>query len=99
MKYVKSIEMCVGEFEINMPLLFPYGKCKIKIYEKQSGEYYGYSDIKIKSEGGDYSIIKSYGKTKDEVLNNLINVFVELNEKYPEGLEEHEIEYIEYPDF
>ena len=98
--YVQAIEKRVGEFEICMNSLFPYGKCRVKIFEKQNGEYYGYSDIRIKNtENNSYDDIKCYGKTIDEVLDKLIEKFTEMNEKYPEGLDEDDIMYLEWYEF
>lgn len=98
--YVQAIEKCVGEFEICISSLFPYGKCKVKIFEKQNGEYYGYSDIRIKNNANNaYDNIKCYGNTSDEVLDKLMEVFVKMNEKYPEGLDEDDIKYLEWYEF
>lgn len=97
---IGKVEKCVEEFEICMNSLFPYGKCKVKIFEKQNGEYYGYSDIRIKNtENNSYDDIKYYGKTIDEVLDKLIEKFTEMNEKYPEGLDVDDIKYLEWYEF
>ncbi|ENJ9654235.1 hypothetical protein CF065_07930 [Clostridium sporogenes] len=36
---IGSIEKCVGEFNIAETLKTPYGKFKVKVYERQNGGY------------------------------------------------------------
>lgn len=98
---VDSIEKCVGEFELWITDLLPYAKCKIKVYEKQDGKFYGYSNIQIKRKS-DHCFQKAvgYGSTLEEALSETRKKFVcMIHKDYPKGLEPEDIEYIEYPDF
>lgn len=44
-KYVGTIEKSVAEFQIWLHDILPYGKMKIKIYERQDHMFFGYTDI------------------------------------------------------
>lgn len=96
--YVDSIEKCVGEYDIRMMYLFPFVKCKVKIYKKQNGDMYGKLNIKIKN-GSTYEQITSFGRKKKEVLINMLDILIKLSEQYPDGLDENEIQYLNYWEF
>ena len=54
---IASIEKCVSEFDIMELIKTPYGKFKVKIYEKQNGEFCGYTNLKIRDEDGGFFVL------------------------------------------
>ncbi len=81
-KGIACIEKCVGEFNIGELLKTPYGKFKIKIYEKQNGKYAGYTNLQLKDEDGCPYAGVGHGETVEEALKDTIEYFLSMvNEK------------------
>ena len=107
LKNVSKIERCVGEYNIWMVGILPYGKMKVKIYEDNSGTFSGYTDINVKLRSDDNypESAVGFGKTQQEALSETIKNFNELlereypEEQFPEGLSGDYIEYTEPSDF
>lgn len=79
---IGSIEKCVGEFNIIETLKTPYGKFKIKIYERQNGRYVGYTNLQLKDEDGCAFPGVGHGETLEEALRDTIEYFLNMiNEK------------------
>lgn len=98
---IGAIEKCVGEFQILAYDILPYGKMKIKVYQRQDGMYYGYTDLKVrrKFDNSPEGAI-GYGSSVEEALEDTIKYFMEiLDEDYSDGITEEDIEYSEYSDF
>lgn len=98
---IGAIEKCVGEFQILAYDILPYGKMKIKVYQRQDGMYYGYTDLKVKRkfDNSPEGAI-GYGSSLEEALEDTIKYFMEiLDEDYSDGITKEDIEYSEYSDF
>lgn len=103
---VGSIEKCVGEFQILMQKILPFGKMKIKVYGSSNGIFTGYTDIRIirKYDDSPEGAV-GYGKTVDKALEDTINYFIKMveedysNNEYFQGLSEDNIVYSEYCNF
>ena len=103
---VSKIRKCVGEFEVWMHQILPYGKMKIKIHEEQNKTYTGKTDICIKRKfDGQAECAVGFGESIEEALEETIIWFKKMVEEdyptseYPMGLEAEHIEYSEYSDF
>mgnify|MGYP001076704952 CR=1 FL=1 len=75
---IGSIQKCVGEFNIAETIKTPYGKFKIKIYEKQNGKYVGYTNLQLKDEDGCAFPGVGYGETVEEALKDTIEYFLNM---------------------
>ncbi len=98
---VGKIEKTVAEFIIWMIDILPYAKMKVKIYENQSGEYTGITDLRIKRkfDGSPESVI-GYGSSIEEALEDTIKYFnTMLKEDGFDRLTEDNIENSESSDF
>lgn len=69
------IEKCVGEFNIWDVVNTPYGKYKIKIYERQNGKYIGYTNLQLKDEDGCPVSGVGHGETLEMALADTIQYF------------------------
>ncbi|CAM2898276.1 hypothetical protein HAHI6034_01820 [Hathewaya histolytica] len=79
---IGSIEKCVGEFNVAETLKTPYGKFKVKVYERQNGRYIGYTNLQLKDEDGCAFPGVGYGETVEEALKDTIEYFLNMiNEK------------------
>ena len=98
---VEKLEKLVGEYNVWMHTILPYGKMKVKIYQDQDSTYTGYTDIKIKRKiDGISEASIGYGKTQEEALKDTIRWFMQiLKEDYINGLTEKDIEYVDIYDF
>lgn len=98
---VGAIEKTVAEFTIWMVAILPYAKMKVKIYEGQSGNYTGMTDLRIKRkfDGSPESAI-GHGNSIEEALEDTIKYFNSMlkTDGFDE-LTEDDIEYSEYSDF
>ena len=77
-KGIGNIEKCVGEFNIFETLNTPYGKFKIKIYERKNGKYVGYTNLQIKDKDGCALAGVGHGETIDEALKDTIEYFLDM---------------------
>ncbi|AVQ47674.1 TPA: hypothetical protein LA742_003251 [Clostridium botulinum] len=75
---VGSIEKCVGEFNIAETLKTPYGKFKVKVYERQNGGYIGYTNLQLKDEDGCGFPGVGHGETIEEALKDTIEYFLNM---------------------
>lgn len=80
---ISKIEKCVAEFEIWEIGRTPYGKFKVKIFERANGKYTGFTNIQVKNqidnspEGG-----VGYGATISLALEDTLRYFMGmLNER------------------
>lgn len=98
---VGKIEKTVAEFIVWMNTVLPYAKMKVKIYESQSGQYTGMTDLRIKRkfDGSPESAI-GHGNSIEEALEDTIKYFNSMlkTDGYDE-LTEDDIEYSEWSDF
>lgn len=79
---IGSIEKCVGEFNVAETLKTPYGKFKVKVYERQNGRYIGYTNLQLKDEDGCAFPGVGHGETVEEALKDTIEYFLNMiNEK------------------
>lgn len=105
-KNVGRIRKCVGEFEITMHKVLPYGKMKVKVYEASDKTFTAYTDIQIirKFDGCPEGSV-GFGKTEEQALEDCINWFNTIVDEdypqkdYPEGLSKEHIEYTDPSDF
>lgn len=98
---VGAIEKTVAEFTIWMVAILPYAKMKVKIYEDQSGNYTGMTDLRIKRkfDGSPESAI-GHGDSIEAALEDTIRYFNKmLKIDGFDQLSEDDIEYSEYSDF
>lgn len=88
---IGNIEKCVGEFNISETLKTPYGKFKVKIYERQNGKYVGYTNLQIKDKDGCAFAGVGHGETVEEALKDTIEYFLNMiNENQDIGKENFE---------
>ena len=106
MKGVGHIEKLVGEFQIWIPAILPYGKMKVRVYENRDGVFWGYTDVMvIRKFDNSPEGAAGHGSSVEEALEDTIKYFMELIEtdypesKYPNGLSASDIEYVEWSDF
>ncbi|GKX66997.1 hypothetical protein [Inconstantimicrobium mannanitabidum] len=78
---IASIEKCVAEFDIMEFIKTPYGKFKVKIYEKQNGKFCGYTNLKIRDEDGCHFGAVGYGNTIEDALKDTIKDFKSMLEE------------------
>jgi hypothetical protein len=92
------IEKCVGEFNVFETLKTPYGKFKVKVYERQNGRYVGYTNLLLKDEDGCPFAGVGHGETIEQALYDTIRYFLDmLNER--ECLNEEDFECADAFDF
>ena len=91
-------EYCLRSFQI-----FPYTKCKLRIWE-ENGVYYGYLNIAIR-DSADNTVdgVAGTGTTAEEAFNDVISGNIELilkyEEKFGRKLTNEDYEYIDLQDF
>ncbi len=96
---IAAIEQCVAEFNIWETEKTPYGKFKIKIFEKQDGSFIGISNIRIRNayDGSPESAV-GFGQTITEALNDTLEYFLKmLGDR--EDLAEEQFEWSDGTDF
>lgn len=72
---IADIEKCVAEFNVRELNLTPYGKYKVKIFEKSNGKFVGYTNLMLKDEtGSPYSGV-GYGDDVESALIDTIEYF------------------------
>ena len=100
-KNVSCIEKTVAEFTVTMIPILPYAKMKVKVYERQSGNFIGITDLAIKRKfDGCPERAVGYGDTIEETLEDTILYFSKMlsQDGYTE-LTEEDIDYAEWSDF
>jgi hypothetical protein len=103
---IGAIERCVAEFQVWSNNILPYGKMKIKIYERQNGTFLGYTDIRVirKFDNMPEGAV-GHGSSIEEALTDTINYFMQMvkedypENEYPNGLSEDNIQYSDFCDF
>lgn len=84
---IGNIEKCVGEFNIVETLKTPYGKFKIKIYERKNGRYVGYTNLQVKDKDGCAFAGVGHGETVEEALKDTIEYFLDMINENQENSE------------
>ena len=97
-KGIASIEKLVGEYNIWELEKSPYGKFKIKIYQKKENFYAGYTNIHVLDESGSFEGAVGYGKTEEEALEDTIKEYLE-KVSWKENWEESDFQWAESSDF
>lgn len=75
---IATIEKCIGEFNVFELIKTPYGKFKVKVYEKPNGTYIGYTNLQLKDEEGCLFSGVGHGKTISETLEDTIQYFIKM---------------------
>jgi len=77
-KGIARIEKCVAEFDVLELNKTPYSKFKVKIYENSTGNFTGYTNLRIKDGLGDASGGVGYGSTIEEALEDTVVYFLNI---------------------
>ena len=97
-KNIADIEKLVAEFNVTELKLTPYGKFKVKIFEKSNGKFIGYTNIMLKDEEGCPFSGVGYGEDISSTLKDTIEYFLKmLSEK--ENLIDDDFEFSDVSDF
>lgn len=76
---IARIEKCVGEFQVWELEKTPYGKFKVKIFERIDGSFAGFTNIRVRNiEDGTPESGVGYGRSIDEALEDTLKNFIEL---------------------
>jgi hypothetical protein len=96
---IASIEKCVAEFQIGELQKTPFGKFKIKIFERANNTYAGFTNLMVKhSEDNSADCGVGFGSNISEALEDTLNNFMEmLNQR--ENWEENDFEWSHPDDF
>lgn len=78
---IAYIEKCVAEFNIGEQVKTPWGKFKVKIYEKKDGKYIGFTNLLLKDETGYPYGGVGHGDTIEKALEDTIRYFLEMLNK------------------
>ena len=96
---IARIEKCVGEFQIWELQKTPFGKFKVKIFERKDGSFAGFTNIGIKNlEDGSPENGVGFGRTISEALENTLKHFMEMLNQRKE-LFENDFEWAHPDDF
>lgn len=95
---IVSIDKVVGEYNMWVLEKSPYGKFKIKIYEKAIGEFVGYSSLKVINPEGRFDGAVGIGKTEEEALNDTLMKYFELV-SWKNRCEESDFQYVNLLEF
>jgi hypothetical protein len=99
--YIKDILRLTSEFEVVDYILFPGGRCKIRIYELLGKNIFlGRSDILIKNRiTGELQYPEGNGFTVEEALKKTLENILLMTKEYHNKLTPENIEYRKYHDF
>ncbi|NPC91557.1 hypothetical protein HOO54_04670 [Bacillus sp. WMMC1349] len=76
---IAKIEKCVGEFQVWELQKTPYGKFKVKVFERIDGSYAGFTNIRIKNlDDGSPESGVGFGRSITEALEDTLKNFMEL---------------------
>ena len=81
LKYDGKISRLADEFEITMPVVLPYNKMKVRIYEEANGRFTGRTDVMIIRKNGSPESSFGYGVTVEEALEDTIRYFIQMAEE------------------
>lgn len=96
---IARIEKCVAEFQVWELNITPYGKFKVRIYEKINGKFIGYTNIKTKNPlDGSFECGVGYGDSISLALKDTIDNFLILLKEYLPICEE-DFEWMDSSDF
>lgn len=105
MKYGDSITVgkLIAEFRLKSLHIFPYTKCKLRIWE-ESGSFYGYLNIAIRDHtNSTIDGVAGFGSTAEKAFNGTIRANIELilqyEEKLGRPLTDEDYEYSDPQDF
>ena len=96
---IASVDKLVAEFQVWELNKTPYGKFKVRVYEKKDGNFVGYTNIQLKpldDECPESGV--GYGATVDEALNDTINYFMNMI-NLREDLSEEDFDWSDPHDF
>jgi len=96
---IARIEKCVAEFQVWELNKTPFGKFRVKIYERPDGTFAGFTNIQLKSpKDGSAECGVGYGSTVSEALEDTVKYFLDLL-KDRETLTEGDFEWAHPDDF
>ena len=72
---IAGIEKLVAEFNVKELKITPYGKYKVKIFERSNGKYIGYTNLQLKDEDGCPYAGVGHGDDIESTLRDTINYF------------------------
>lgn len=75
---IASIDRCVAEFDVGELKKTPYAKFKVKIYEKQDGNFLGITNLQVKDKDGCPYGSVGYGKSVKDALEDTIKYFLKM---------------------
>ncbi|WP_025683446.1 hypothetical protein [Paenibacillus maysiensis] len=76
---VARIEKCVAEFQVWELNKIPFGKFKVKVYERPDGTFAGFTNIQLKSlEDDSTESGVGFGKTISETLEDTVKYFMSM---------------------
>ncbi|EJP28991.1 MULTISPECIES: hypothetical protein [Selenomonas] len=73
--HILAIEKCVGEYNVEEELETPWCGFKVKIFERQTGGFHGYTNIILKDSTGEFEQGKGEGATAEEAFINTVQDF------------------------
>lgn len=74
---ISRIEKCVAEFQVWELNKIPFGKFKVKVYERPNGTFAGFTNIQLKSlEDDSAESGVGFGKTISETLEDTVKYFM-----------------------
>lgn len=96
---IARIEKCVAEFQVWELYKTPYGKFKVKVYQRTQGEFVGYTNIMVKNAfDGTPECGVGYGSSTAEALENTIQNLLELL-NFKQQFNEEDFEWSDPHDF
>lgn len=85
---IARIEKCVGEFQVWELHKTPYGKFKVKVFERIDGSFAGFTNISIKNmDDGSTESGVGFGSSIAEALEDTLKNFMELLDQRAEFFE------------
>lgn len=71
------VEKLAAEFNVWELKYSPYGKFKIKVFQKSQDNYVAYSNLMVKNRAGDFDASIGYGDTVESALHDVIKCYKE----------------------
>jgi len=96
---IARIEKCVAEFQVWELNNTPYGKFKVKVFERADGTFAGYTNIAIKNHtDNSCEFGVGFGESISAALEDTTRYFLEIL-KERKALSENDFEWADYTDF